>query len=432
MSVIGSNILAGASGQGTAPTPPSNAKVIQRSIAWTKDNSIGLDTDFERTFDNGDRKTWALSLWIKRAEISEDIQYIVNVEDSQNFNSTQIYFDTDDTFVIRNVTGGIVRYQLTTNTLFADPHAWYHFLIVQDTTQANASDRLCIYVNGIKNTSFGYAQRPQQNAESYLNSPVVHTFAERFSGYMAEVHFVTGINYVTQNDFGFFDGKIWRPRNYTGNYSVSPTYTTYPAVITTSPPDQSTDVANIFSTSGALYLSYFLSRSASIKVIFSPVLEDVVQLKFTGGAYGVGEQFSLKVNDTIVSSNLVTSTDFITVTITKQNISSIELISDGDGWSLGGLTYSQDGSTYITPPGTPTHYQGSGKNGFYLDFQDNSNAATLGLDRSGLNNNFTLNNITANVDNPKYDPAAGAIDAAEAAKCLMATLIPMEELIMHL
>lgn len=416
MSVIGSNILAGASGQGTGPTPPSTAKVIQRSIAWTKYNSLGADTDFERTFDNGDRKTWALSLWIKRAEISDDRQYIVNVEDSLSYNSTQIYFDTNDTFVIQTVSAGITRYQLKTNTVFADPHAWYHFVIVHDTTQANASDRLCLYVNGIKITSFAYLQRPLQNAESYLNSPVVHTFAEEFSGYMAEVHFVTGINYVTENNFGFFDGKIWRPRNYTGNYSVSPTYTNYPAVITTSPPDLSSDVANIISSSGALYLSYFLAGSASIKVIFSPALEDVVNLKFTGGAFAEGEQFSLKVNDTIVSSNLVTSTSFITVTITKQDVNSIELISDGDGWSLGGLTYSQDGSTYITPSGTPTHYQGSGKNGFYLDFQDNSSVAALGLDRSGLNNNFTLNNITANVDNPKYDPAAGAIDAAEAAK----------------
>ena len=43
---------------------------------------------------------------------------------------------------------------LVTNRRFRDPSAWYHFVCVVDSTQTVSSERIRIYVNGVRETSF--------------------------------------------------------------------------------------------------------------------------------------------------------------------------------------------------------------------------------------------------------------------------------------
>ena len=52
---------------------------------------------------------------------------------------------------------------LTTTRQFKDFNAWYHFVIAYDTTQATASNRIKLYVNGVQETSFSTANYPEQN-----------------------------------------------------------------------------------------------------------------------------------------------------------------------------------------------------------------------------------------------------------------------------
>jgi hypothetical protein len=40
---------------------------------------------------------------------------------------------------------------LVTTQVFRDPSAWYHIVVVWDTTQATAANRVKIYVNGTSN-----------------------------------------------------------------------------------------------------------------------------------------------------------------------------------------------------------------------------------------------------------------------------------------
>lgn len=63
---------------------------------------------------------------------------------------------------------------------------------------------------------------------------------------------------------------------------------------------------------------------------------------------------------------------------------------DGEAKSPNDFAFTDDNGQW-----SPKQYDGSyGTNGYYLDFSDNTNTTTLGLDRSGNGNDFTLTNFT--------------------------------------
>ncbi len=59
-----------------------------------------------------------------------------------------------------NYVSGSYAWRLQTTQLFRDPAAWYHLVFVSDTTNAISSERLRIYVNGQRETSFSTESYP--------------------------------------------------------------------------------------------------------------------------------------------------------------------------------------------------------------------------------------------------------------------------------
>ena len=104
---------------------------------------------------------------------------------------------------------------LETTRLFRDPAAWYHIVVACDTTQAGASDRLKLYVNGVQETVFATETYPAQDYEPSINNNVAQNIGRRegsgfFNGVMAHVHFTDGTAYAA-SDFGETDSTsgIW-------------------------------------------------------------------------------------------------------------------------------------------------------------------------------------------------------------------------------
>ena len=71
-------------------------------------------------------------------------------------------------------TSGTYNLRYETTAKYRDPNAWYHVVIACDTTQANASDRFKIYVNGSQETEFGTSTAPAQNQDTSVNLNVPH------------------------------------------------------------------------------------------------------------------------------------------------------------------------------------------------------------------------------------------------------------------
>ena len=129
----------------------------------------GQYSDGSITQTAGDRKTWTISFWHKRAPIgtwnsdsaggidstTNDMWGTPSEGDTLRFNGSNLGF------FLEGGSGG----QLYTTAKFLDCAAWYHFVMNLDTTQGTASNRMKMYINGVQQTDFTHEDYPDQNDE---------------------------------------------------------------------------------------------------------------------------------------------------------------------------------------------------------------------------------------------------------------------------
>ena len=104
-------------------------------------------------------------------------------------------------------------------------------MLVVDTTQATAANRVKYYVNGVQITAFSTTDYPTQNSTTTINSAVAHNLGaytsstQYFDGYMAEVNFIDG-QALTPSSFGTTNALTgaWIPMPYTGTYGTNGFY----------------------------------------------------------------------------------------------------------------------------------------------------------------------------------------------------------------
>jgi len=223
MSIIGSNILAGASGQA--------GYNLNNSLRFRSSNSANLARTPASTTN---QKTWTWSGWVKRGALSSGsymdlFSAYVGANDITEF---RYHFNVnDDTLMFAYVVGGVGYYVYSTN-LFRDPSAWYHLVCSIDTTQATSTNRVKIYVNGVQVTqNAGGSGYPLQNVNTNVNTNCLHnigylnTYGRYFDGYMTEINFVDG-QALTPSSFGetSLTTGSWIPKKYTSTYGTNGFY----------------------------------------------------------------------------------------------------------------------------------------------------------------------------------------------------------------
>ena len=190
-------------------------------------NSLRFDSGssdhLNRSTSSGDRLKWTWSAWLKKTKNGSDEDLFSGYDNSSNF--TRIQIGDTGRFNYINKTSGSQNAKIETNRVFRDNSAWYHFVIVWDTGNATAGNRMRIYVNGVEETSFANETQPSLNQVSHVNQDsktnYVGTFdgsGTFFNGYMAEVVLVDG-QALDPTSFGEFDSDsptIWKPKNVSG------------------------------------------------------------------------------------------------------------------------------------------------------------------------------------------------------------------------
>ena len=196
-------------------------KVINGSLRFNDDDSAYLSWTPASA---GNRKTFTVSTWVKRANIA------------------------DATFVSLGTTTGIsLRFSgatlqsnilavgsTTSSGVYRDPSAWYHIVLSVDTTQASNNDRLKLYVNGSE-VSYSANASITQNSDLGANSTTAHYFgcegrggtpSSFFDGYLANVHFIDG-QALTASDFGETKNGVWVAKDYAGTFGTNGFYLTF-------------------------------------------------------------------------------------------------------------------------------------------------------------------------------------------------------------
>ena len=214
--VFQNNVLAGgAGGSGTT------VHTIDQSIRF----NAGDSPKMTRTPSGaGNRKTWTFSTWVKRGVLSTDQWILGSFSDTSNF--AAIYLDgtnnsTDNTFRVYEYNGGVLKYWVYGSHKFRDPSAWYHFVVSFDSTNAISSERIKLYVNGLRITDLAQETQPSLNYDSYVNATIEHRIGEYNSkwymdGYLAEIVLIDGTA-LDPSSFGEYNSSgIWIPKDVSG------------------------------------------------------------------------------------------------------------------------------------------------------------------------------------------------------------------------
>ena len=216
-----SNIIAGAAGFPVADLGDN----INQSLRFPSSTGPSLS----RTMGTGDsRKKFTVSVWVKRGKIpSGDQNHIWNYHANPNvcalgFNGNKLRFYHYDS-------SGTFNAQYVSSAVFRDTSAWYHIVASVDTTLSSATDRVKLWVNGTRITSFDTQTTFSQNYDTHVGvnnyTALIGIYADgssfKFGGYVANKYFLDGIT-ASETDFGRYqEDGVWVPKNYTGTYGTN-------------------------------------------------------------------------------------------------------------------------------------------------------------------------------------------------------------------
>jgi hypothetical protein len=213
---------------------------IENSLKLEADNSEYMKRVMTAT---GNRKTFTISVWLKRTELQAGAAdgfghtFFLGGNGGTG-TAVHLRFKTgtpnSDALLFKINTGT----DNVTNRVFRDTSAWYHIVLAVDTTQATASNRLKLYVNGVQETSFATINYPTQNSDTQNNFSQSATYGQeigayesagtyygKFCGYLAEYNHIDG-QALAPTEFGEFDEDtgIWKPKAYEGTYGTNGWY----------------------------------------------------------------------------------------------------------------------------------------------------------------------------------------------------------------
>ena len=110
--------------------------------------------------DGGYTSRFVFSAWVKRTKLSYSMAPLFSLHKNNSNTASRIncYFDNNDNILFKmKDSGGSDDSFYATNKKFRDTNSWYHIYLAYNSTLSTAADRLQIYVNGVRETSFSSA-----------------------------------------------------------------------------------------------------------------------------------------------------------------------------------------------------------------------------------------------------------------------------------
>ncbi len=209
------------------PVPLFAGRVVQ-SGNYLIDNSAVFDSGdvnyLSRTpTASGSQQKFTLSLNVKRTKLSTNQTIFYSDDNNGSGNLIWVLFSPDDTIGLWFSGSGLT---LSTLAVFRDASSFYAINIKVDTTQAVASDRCIIEVNG--ETASLSGTYPTQNSSLEINTSAYTSRIGRWYStsnegdyILSDVHFIDG-QALGADSFGEFDANgNWQPKAYSGSYGTN-------------------------------------------------------------------------------------------------------------------------------------------------------------------------------------------------------------------
>lgn len=167
------------------------------------------------------------SFVIKRGVLGAD-QYIYEEGPDVN-NRTFIHFNSTDSLRIVQSESGTVTLQKISSRVFRDPSAHYHFVVQFNRGNATAEDRVIVWVNGDRITSWLTNTIFSSTGGTWISGGTSYTrtigatrlpsLTASFDGLISDFRFIDG-QALTASSFGEIDPVIgvWKLKSYAGSY----------------------------------------------------------------------------------------------------------------------------------------------------------------------------------------------------------------------
>jgi hypothetical protein len=236
MGVFSNNLLAGAGGQAAGATAFYDYQ-IEQSMRFDRNINDALTRTPSSA---GNRRTFTISFWIKRANTDQFQTAMLQSDDASTVNRTSsINFLTEgngagnEGIISFGINGGLEAVQYTSGR-YKNTSGWMHIVHRVDTTQSTNTNRTRTYINGSLisyGNEPGTTTYPSQNYQTGFCSTTQivvggntnANFDYPIAGYMAEVILADGYSYDADY-FGQTKNGVWIPKDYlteTGNYGTT-------------------------------------------------------------------------------------------------------------------------------------------------------------------------------------------------------------------
>ena len=186
-------------------------------------------TYLQRTLSaSSSREQWTFSAWVKiSGNPTGSYGYLFSCTDASSHTARISIMDNN--VAKFGFVDSLISTDVQTNRLLRDNNSWYHLMVVLDTTLSTASDRVKLYVNGVRETSLANTSYPSVNAGGLINY-VGGSYRHNIGSYNnGSSNFFNGI----MSDINFSDGYALEPTVFgetdatTGEWKIiaDPTFT---------------------------------------------------------------------------------------------------------------------------------------------------------------------------------------------------------------
>ena len=204
MGVFQNNLMGAAAAAASASTD-----FYSYQIANSIRGSAAADTTLKFTAGTPTSSdTFTMAYWVKRQTNSTD-DAANNIFVTGTGGGTYLYISLGLDLFLEGAGGNWSTSYLQTNAAYRDISAWYHHILVFDSTQSAENDRLKIYVNGERITSFAqdsmHGNIGSSEDFSFINQSGI---VQAFGGLSGKGHGTEGAD-LSLADVMFFDGQAY-------------------------------------------------------------------------------------------------------------------------------------------------------------------------------------------------------------------------------
>jgi len=207
---------------------------VGRFVSFTNNGTVANSCLFKHATNNylsrtpssaGSTTKATFSCWIKRDATSLGSTTYIMLTNDFSANGEVLQFDSSNRLQYYCLASSSYRWNYISNRTFEDTSKWYHLYVRRDTTNGTAGDRIQIYVDGVKITSWNTETQSGSSSAGFWNQTTYANIVGNSgngsyidgAGYLAEVNMVDGSNPAVST-FGLTDTSTnrWIAKSLTG------------------------------------------------------------------------------------------------------------------------------------------------------------------------------------------------------------------------